>query len=381
MMSKSIIASISSLILLFQLSVITTLRAENQTAIHSTSAGDVQVKRMAGPFSHPWALAFLPDANILITERGGSLWLVHANGNRTRVKGVPEVHSQQQGGLLDVVAARDFSSSREIFLSYSEPVEGNKSRTAIAVARLNQQGDRLENLRVIFRQSPAESTSHHYGSRIVEAPDGNLWVTLGDRGNANKVQNINNHIGKVIRIARDGTIPDGNPWATQPGAAENWSYGHRNPQGAALDPQTGALWTVEHGAKGGDEINRPGAGLNYGWPIIAYGTHYTGLKIGEGTHKQGMQQPVHYWDPSIAPSGMMIYSGKLWPEWEGNIFVGALKYQLISRLHRDGDSITGEERILKGVYGRIRDVREGPAGAIWFLTDENDGALYRVMPE
>ncbi|OOZ42883.1 PQQ-dependent sugar dehydrogenase [Solemya elarraichensis gill symbiont] len=380
-MNKSIIASTSPMILLLLLSVVTTLRAENQTATHSTSAGDVQVEQIAGPFSHPWALAFLPGGNILVTERSGSLWLVNTNGSRSLVKGIPKVHSQRQGGLLDVVAARDFSSSREIFLSYSESVEKNRSRTAIAVARLGKQGDRLENLRVIFRQAPAESTSHHYGSRIVEAADGNLWVTLGDRGNANKAQNINNHIGKVIRIARDGTIPGDNPWSNKSGAAENWSHGHRNPQGAALDPQTGALWTVEHGAKGGDEINRPGAGLNYGWPIISYGTHYIGLKIGEGTHKPGMQQPVHYWDPSIAPSGMMIYSGTLWPGWKGDIFVGALKYQLISRLEREGDNIKGEERILKGAFGRIRDVREGPNGAIWFLTDEKDGALYRMTPE
>ncbi|OOZ77805.1 hypothetical protein BOW50_07265 [Solemya velum gill symbiont] len=380
-MRKSITTALTTSLAVLLASACTAESTSNQNGdIQQTSAGKVRVERIAGPFSHPWAVTFLPGGAKLVTERGGTLWHLLSDGARIKVMGVPGVHARGQGGLLDVVAARNFSTSREVFLSYSEPVNG-KSRTAVAVARLDEQGDRLENLRVIFRQAPAESTSHHYGSRIVEAEDGNLWITLGDRGKANKAQNINNNIGKVIRIARDGTTPGDNPWSNKAGAAENWSYGHRNPQGAALDPQTGALWTVEHGAKGGDEINRPEAGKNYGWPIISYGTHYTGLKIGEGTHKPGMQQPDHYWDPSIAPSGMMIYSGRLWPEWKGDIFVGALKYQLISRLKRDNDSITAEERILKGAYGRIRDVREGPEGAIWFLTDAGDGGLYRMTPE
>jgi glucose/arabinose dehydrogenase len=345
--------------------------------------GEVAVERVAGPFAHPWAITFLPGGDMLVTERGGRLWRLDPEGARAEVAGVPAVKAAGQGGLLDVVAARDFAATREIFLTYSEPVDG-KSRTAVAVARLSDDRQSLENLRVIFRQQPAVNATKHYGSRVVEAPDGTLWVTLGERGQSHHAQNPITHLGKVVRIARDGSAPPDNPYVRGFELDEIWSFGHRNPQGAALDPATGALWIVEHGAKGGDEINRPEAGRNYGWPLISYGTTYAGTKIGQGTGAEGMEQPLHYWDPSIAPSGMMIYSGKLWPDWRGDIFVGALKFKLISRLDRandgDGDSITGEERLFADVYGRVRDVREGPDGAIWFLTDEDEGALYRVTP-
>jgi glucose/arabinose dehydrogenase len=245
---------------------------------------------------------------------------------------------------------------------------------------LSGDGEHLENLRVIFRQSPAVNSTKHYGSRVVEAPDGTLWVTLGERGLRTQAQNPLSHLGKVVRIARDGSAPRDNPLVGGLGLPEIWSFGHRNPQGAALDPATGALWIVDHGAKGGDEINKPEPGRNYGWPVISYGTTYAGTRIGAGTEKAGLEQPIHYWDPSIAPSGMMIYSGRLWPDWRGDIFVGALKFELISRLDRQDGNITGEERLFEGVYGRVRDVREGPKGAIWFLTDEGEGALYRVTP-
>ena len=343
------------------------------------SVGQVAVAQVAGPFDHPWAVAFLPGGDMLVTERGGRLWRLNPEGARAEVAGVPAVKAAGQGGLLDVVAARDFADTREIFLTYSEPTAG-KSRTAVAVARLSDDGQSLENTRVIFRQTPALSATKHYGSRVVEAPDGTLWVTLGDRGQSHQAQSPVSHIGKVVRIVRDGSVPRDNPLVGGLGLPEIWSLGHRNPQGAALDPVTGSLWTVEHGAKGGDEINRPEAGKNYGWPVISYGTTYAGTRIGEGTEKEGMEQPLYYWDPSIAPSGMMIYSGKLWPDWRGDIFVGALKFELISRLDREGDSITGEERLFAEVYGRVRDVREGPDGAIWFLTDEGEGGLYRVTP-
>lgn len=348
-------------------------------ATYETSAGTVRVDRVAGPFAHPWALAFLPGGAVLITERGGRLWRLGADGQRTEVLGVPDVHAVGQGGLLDVVAARDFATSREVFLTYSEPV-GDKSRSSVAAARLSEDGKFLETLHTIFRQTPPVDSQHHYGSRIVQGRDGTLWVTLGERGMSTQAQNLATDLGKVVRIARDGTVPEDNPFVGGIGRPEIWSYGHRNPQGATMDPETGALWTVEHGAKGGDEINKPQAGKNYGWPVISYGTTYAGTRIGEGTHKKGMEQPIYYWDPSIAPSGMLIYSGRLWPEWKGDIFVGALKFQLISRLHREGDVIKGEERLLTDAYGRIRDVREGPDGAIWFLTDEEAGALYRMAP-
>ena len=346
---------------------------------YDTSAGKVMVEQVAGSFSHPWALTFLSDGGMLVTERVGRLWRVDEHGARSEVADAPSVKSEGQGGLLDVVAARNFAESREIFMTFSEP-EGSMSRTAVVIARLSDDGQRLENTRIIFRQQPAVEAVHHYGSRVVEALDGAIWVTLGERGYAAEAQNLSNHIGKVVRIARDGSVPPGNPFNGTTGLPEIWSLGHRNPQGAALDPVTGKLWTVEHGAKGGDEINQPEAGKNYGWPVITFGRNYNGAKIGEGTAKPGMEQPVHYWDPSIAPSGMMIYSGKLWPDWQGDIFVGALKYKLISRLDRQGDAITGEEQLFAEKYGRIRDIREAPDGAIWFLTDEGDGALYRVSP-
>jgi len=348
-------------------------------AEYETSAGPVQVERIASPFSHPWALAFLPGGSILVTERGGTLWHLAADGERNSVAGVPEVKAEGQGGLLDVVAARDFQTSRLIFLTYSEP-DGDKARTAVAAARLGDDGTALEDLRVIFRQAPSMGADHHYGARIVEAPEGELWVALGERGQRTHAQNIQTHLGKVVRITRDGKVPAGNPMAGGLGRPEIWSYGHRNPQGAAIDPATGALWIVEHGAKGGDEINQPEPGKNYGWPVISYGTTYAGTQIGSGTEKEGMEQPVYYWDPSIAPSGMLIYSGTQWPDWRGDIFVGALKFELISRLDREGGTITGEEQLFEGVYGRVRDVREAPDGTIWFLTDEDEGALYRISP-
>lgn len=344
-----------------------------------TSAGKVLVRRIAGTFARPWAVAFLPDGNMLVTERGGRLWRVGMDGTRGEVAGVPAVRAEDQGGLLDVVAARDFGETRQIFLTYAEPADGG-SRTAAAVARLAPDNGSLEDVRVIFRQQPSAAEAKHYGSRVVEAPDGTLWITLGERNLAQFAQNPLSHLGKVVRVARDGSVPADNPFAGGMGLPEIWSIGHRNVQGAALDPETGRLWTVEHGAKGGDEINRPEAGRNYGWPVISYGTSYLGAKIGEGTEREGMEQPVHYWDPSVAPSGMAIYSGRLWPEWKGDIFVGALKFRLVSRLDREGEAIAGEERLFEGVFGRVRDVREGPDGALWFLTDAKDGALYRVTP-
>lgn len=364
---------------LIWIAVLLAVAAPAAAEVHETSAGKVRVERIAGDLSRPWAVAFLPAGDLLVTERdSGILWRIAPDGERRRrVEGVPAISSTGQGGLLDIVPARDFGSSRELFLSYAEPRPDGQA-TALAVARLSADGRQLEKLRVIFRMKRASGSGHHFGGRIVEAPDGALFLTLGERGRREAAQDLQAHNGKVVRVNRDGSIPPDNPFAAGGGLPEIWSFGHRNPQGAALDGE-GRLWTVEHGAKGGDEVNRPEKGRNYGWPVISYGTHYSGATIGVGTSAPGMEQPVHYWDPSIAPSGMMIYSGKLWPAWKGDIFVGSLKFDYVARLERQGDAVAGEEALFRNDYRRIRDIREGPDGAIWFLS-VGDGALYRVTP-
>ncbi|MAU53953.1 MAG: hypothetical protein CMN17_16635 [Roseovarius sp.] len=340
-----------------------------------SSAGRLTVTRMVDGLTEPWALGFLPDGGVLVTERGGRLLHV-TDGRMQAVAGVPEVAARGQGGLLDVLVPRDFAATREIFLSFAKPQAGGAG-TAVARARLSADAARLEDLRVIFEMVPGSSGGRHFGSRLVEGTDGHLHVTVGERGDRPSAQDLGRENGSVLRIARDGTIPPDNPFVGRPGARPAiWSWGHRNPQGAALDLE-GRLWVVEHGAKGGDEINRIRRGANYGWPVISYGRHYSGAKIGEGTRKAGMEQPEFYWDPSIAPSGMMIYSGALWPEWRGDIFVGSLKFGLISRL--TGDPLTEAERLGSPETARVRDIREAPDGSIWFLSVGN-GAAYRITP-
>jgi len=292
------------------------------------------------------------------------------------VSGVPKVAASGQGGLLDVTIAQDFSNSREIFLTYSKR-QSSGAGTAVAVARLSENGKRLTNLRVIFEAVPGGSGGRHFGSRVVEANDGSLFVTLGERGDRPAAQDKSNHMGTVIRINRDGTIPSDNPFVGDTSARpEIWSYGHRNPQGAGLDAR-GRLWVSEHGAQGGDEVNLVQPGLNYGWPVISYGKHYSGQKIGEGTPKPGMEQPEFYWDPSIAPSGLLVYSGKLWPQWKGNLFVGSLKFDYISRLA--GSPLREVEQIKGAETERVRDIVEAPDGSIWFIS-VGQGAVYRLTP-
>jgi len=344
-----------------------------------TSAGKLEVTEMAAGLKEPWALAFLPDGGFLVTLRGGAMrYFPKSDGPQAdfvKVRGLPKVRARNQGGLLDVVVARDFTNTREIFLSYASMGRGG-SATALAVARLSENGARLENLRVIFEMSAFSGAGRHYGSRIVEALDGTLFLTVGDRGAAELAQDTNVHNGKVIRVNRDGTVPRDNPFVNGGGRSEIWSIGHRNPQGAALDLR-GNYWLVEHGAKGGDEINRPLKGRNYGWPVISYGRHYSGAKIGEGTKKAGMEQPEFFWDPSIAPSGMMIYSGKMWPKWKGNFFVGSLKFDYISRLSGAGGGLRQVEKLASGDTGRVRDVREAADGSIWFISVD-EGAVFRI---
>ncbi|MGR3912915.1 MAG: PQQ-dependent sugar dehydrogenase, partial [Gammaproteobacteria bacterium] len=311
----------------------------------------------------------------LVSERGGRL-LLRKDGRTRALGGVPAVRARGQGGLLDVVVARDFRQTREVFLSFAKPRRWGGGGTALARARLAEDGNSLEQVRVIFEMQRGGRSGQHFGSRIVEAADGNLFLTIGDRGKPGKAQSLSEHHGKVIRIARDGSVPAGNPFPP-PALPEIWSLGHRNPQGAALD-LAGNLLAAEHGARGGDEINRIRAGANYGWPVIAYGRHYSGAKIGEGSAKPGMEQPLHYWDPSIAPSGMLVYSGKRWPQWRGDVFAGSLKFDYIARLDaKDGWREAGQ--ITSPETARVRDVREAADGSIWFLSEDN-GAVYRITP-
>ncbi len=339
------------------------------------SVGEIEVSPVATGLDTPWAIGILPDNSFLVTERDGELLYI-AEGKAKQVRGVPKVATNGQGGLLDVTIARDFNQTREVFLTFSKPQRGGAG-TAVAVARLSESGDRLTNLRVIFEAVPGGSGGRHFGSRVVEARNGTLFVTIGDRGDRPSAQERSNHMGTVIRINRDGSVPSDNPFVGQSDIRpEIWSFGHRNPQGANLDLQ-GRLWVSEHGARGGDEVNLVKPGANFGWPVISYGVHYSGQKIGEGTSKTGMEQPEYYWDPSIAPSGLMVYSGKLWPEWRGNIFVGSLKFDYIARL--SGNPLREVEQINGSETERVRDIVEAPDGSIWFIS-VGQGAVYRMSP-
>jgi len=357
--------------------------AEMTKAPQQRSPRPVVAETFAKGLVHPWGLAFLPDGRLLVTERPGRLRIVNQQGQvLPPVAGVPDVYASGQGGLLDVALAPDFASSQWVYLSYAEPRGGGRNGTSVARGKFvaTPEAARLQETQVIFRQEPAYASSHHFGSRLVFMPDGSLFVTAGERfSQRDEAQNPSNHIGKLMRIEPDGAAYAGNP--KRPGwRPEVWSIGHRNVQAAALNPTSGKLWTVEHGARGGDEINIPEAGRNYGWPVISYGRNYDGSKIGVGTHKAGMEQPVYYWDPSIAPSGATFYTGALVPEWQGNLFVGALAGQALHRMLLDGDQVVGEEILLSDLGARIRDVRQGADGALWLLTDEDNGRVLRVLP-
>ncbi|SDW41043.1 Glucose/arabinose dehydrogenase, beta-propeller fold [Ruegeria halocynthiae] len=363
------------MIRVFVILILSCLPIAGGAEVLETSAGPVQVTPMVEGLDTPWAVGILPSGNFVVTERDGALLSIDGKDVK-RVKGVPKVAADGQGGLLDVTIARDFNQSRELFLTFAKPQRGGAG-TAVAVARLSEGGDRLTNLRVLFEAVPGGSAGRHFGSRVVEAGDGTLFVTIGDRGDRPAAQDRSNHMGTVIRINRDGSIPPDNPFVGDTGfRPEIWSFGHRNPQGADLDQQ-GRLWVSEHGAKGGDEVNLIRPGANYGWPVISFGVHYSGQKIGEGTSKPGMEQPMHYWDPSIAPSGLMVYSGKLWPEWKGDLFVGSLKFDYIARL--SGKALREVEQIKGPETERIRDIVEGPDGSIWFIS-VGMGAVYKMTP-
>ncbi len=341
----------------------------------------LQAEIVVDGLNHPWSLAFLPNGEMLVTERAGYLRHIDEHGrlDPTPVAGLPRIQQHGQGGLLDVVLHPQFSENKWVYFSYAEP---GQDGYGTAVARGVLQENSLHNVEVIFRLEPKTGTRHHFGSRLVFDQQGELFITLGDRGDKARAQDLNDHAGSLIRLHADGAIPRDNPFVGRAGVKpEIYSYGHRNIQGAALHPTTGRLWIHEHGPQGGDEINIPQAGINYGWPVITYGVNYViGTQIGEGTHKPGMAQPVYYWVPSIAPSGMAFYSAGRFSHWQGNLFVGSLKFQQLVRLELDGEKVTHEERLLTGLYGRIRDVRQGPDGLIYLLTDADNGKLIRLRP-
>lgn len=344
----------------------------------------VKVETVARGLVHPWGLQFLPDGRLLVTERPGRLRVVTKDGKLSEpIAGVPAVAASGQGGLLDVALSPDFATSKVIFFSYAEPRDAGKNGTSVARAVLNLSdngGGRLDDVRVIYRQQPSYASSAHFGSRIVFARDGSLYITQGERYSAREeAQNPGNDLGKVVRVMPDGAPFAGNP--KLPGwRPEIWSIGHRNVQGAALNPTTGELWTAEHGARGGDEINIPRKGRNYGWPVITYGRDYSGAKIGIGTAKEGMEQPLYYWDPSMAPSGAAFYTGDLFAGWKGNMLVGGLTSRALHRVVFDGETPVAEELLLKDQGHPIRDVRVGPDGAVWVMTDEDNGLILRVVP-
>lgn len=344
------------------------------------------VETVAEGLDRPWGLAFLPDRRMLVTEKAGRLRLILPDGKvQPAVTGLPKVDARGQGGLLDVAVAPDFATSRLIYFTFSEAGEGGVNGTALGRGKLAENAARLEDVAVIWRQTPKYASTKHFGSRIAFAPDGKMFVTTGERSDAEfrvKSQALDETLGKVVRLELDGKPAAGNPFEGRADAKpEIWSYGHRNIQGAAINPADGALWVTEHGPRGGDELNKAEAGKNYGWPVITYGTEYSGGKIGDGlTEKEGMEQPVHYWVPSIGTSGLAFYTGDAYPGWKGDAFVGGLAIPMLSRLEMDGPKVVKEERLLEDLGERIRDVRQGPDGLLYLITDSSEGRVLRLKP-
>ena len=370
-------ASLMAAILLTTPFVIATGTRGESTSFAS-SAGQLEVQTVASGLVNPWGLAFLPDGRMLVTERPGRMRVVTSDGVLSPpLQGMPKFYVGGQAGLLDVALDKDFASNHTLYFCYSAERGG---QAAVARAELDEAKMRLDT-KVIFTEHSRGGSNNH-GCRIAQGPDGDLFVTLGDHFQPrDESQNLDEDNGKIIRIKPDGTIPQGNPFVGRTDARpEIWSYGHRNAQGLAINPATGDLWEIEHGPRGGDEVNIIAKGRNYGWPVIGYGIDYNGAKIHDSTSKDGMEQPVKYWVPSIAPSGMAFYSGTLFPTWKGSLFTGALKAKMLVRLSLKGNTVTGEERLLQNLNERIRDVRQGPDGALWLLTDSSAGRILRIAP-
>jgi glucose/arabinose dehydrogenase len=352
---------------------------------YQSSAGALSVTTVASGLVHPWALAFLPDGRMLVTERPGRMRIVTPDGKLSApLQGVPKMFAVSQGGLHDVVLDRGFAQNKTIYFCFAEPVaEGARTGGRTALARATLAGDRLDGVKVIFHQHGPLSSGNHFGCRIAQTADDNLFLTMGEHfTDRDEAQNLSGHLGKIVRIRPDGSVPSDNPFVGRSDAKpEIWSFGHRNSQGAAIHPVTGKLWENEHGPRGGDEVNIPQPGKNYGWPVICYCVNYDGTPVGSGKAAMpGMEQPIKYWVPSIAPSGMAFYHGDLFPAWKGSLFVGALVAKMLVRLSLDGETVTGEERLLRDLGERIRDVRNGPDGALYLLTDNSNGRILRVAP-
>ncbi len=377
----NILMSLYLRIALLSMALLTSALAQDRPAVINSEKHSFRVVTLLTALENPWSVAFLPDGRMLVTERAGRLRLVGQDFrlDLKPIAGLPDVVSQGQGGLFDVVLHPEYAQNGWIYWAYNAPGAGG---WGTALARGKLQGSRMTEVQVLFSMQPKTRSNQHFGGRIVFDKAGMLYLTLGDRGDKDRAQKLDDHAGSVIRLHDDGRVPADNPYAKRTGALpEKWTLGNRNMQGAALHPKTGELWTHEHGPQGGDEVNVMRSGLNYGWPVITYGVNYGfGTRIGEGQTKPGMVQPLHLWVPSIAPSGMAFVSGSKFPQWAGDLLVGALRDQMLVRLVLDGEKVVREERLLKGLVGRIRDVRMGPDGLVYLLTDDAEGALLRLEP-
>lgn len=362
--------------------VFITACGEDGGSAELSTARDVKVTAVAANLEHPWAMTFLPDDEYLVSERRGKIWRIKQKSHKVEITGVPEVYEEGQGGLLDLALSPNFAKDGWLYFSYAAEDEEGNSNTEVARAKLDLRHNSLDGVEVIFQALPKVKGGNHWGSRLLFSPDGSLYITLGERFDyQEEAQNTHNHLGTVVRILPDGTTPPDNPFiGTKEAQPQIFSYGHRNIQGIALHPQTGKVWINEHGPKGGDEINILKAGANYGWPAVTHGVSYWGTKISDKTSTPEMEDPVLQWTPSIAPSGMVFYKGDAFPQWKGDLFVGALAKQHLRRIRFEGTKLIEQEELLTERESRIRDVREGPDGFLYVLTDENNGYLLRLEP-